>query len=359
VVALVEAAIGLTAALGGVAVAATAGGAALAGLFIGGLLPLAEEIKQTSEDVETVFEGLSKIFESVGQQAVQALAPLRGVDGFQDLAIGALNGAVELLGLAAQTAANLSDVLGPVARRLGAVFERVSPRVFGEFERAVRSLAPLVEGLFVGTLRSVPGVIRSLTDAADDLAPDLRALGANLAEFLPDLVDFGVDVARLLLPPLNTLLDLTNELNDVVVPAFDTLVDTIEDLAAAFGLVGENADEAGDSIDAVKPDVPEVSDSNADTEDQRPFALSAKRVVANSLNPGSFSVPLRTAPPPESIEELPPPTVEQPQNNTEVTVENVTVPQDSSDRDVGRRVGREVEKALREKRRDQRGGTSG
>jgi hypothetical protein len=371
VIALVEAAIGLGAALAGVATAATAGGAALAGLLLGGLLPIAERIKQTSEDVETVFGGLSKLFERVGRQAAAALAPLRGVDGFQDLAIGALDGAVELLALGAQTAAGLADTLRPIARRIGAVVDAVAPQVFGELARSVRTLAPLVADALVGTLQAVPGVIRSLTTAAQDLEPDLRALGANLAEFAPQVVASGVDVARLVIPALNAFLDLATDIKRVVVPVFDALVDAtlavaggavdavraiqglsplagdIASLARqtvrfgdALALAARNAGELFTALQAVEGDPTAIADIAQDG-----LNIETELPDRSGLFDGSGAAP---APP-----------AERPADTPDVTVESVTVGSGTSDRNVGRRVGREVERALREKRRDQRGGTSG
>jgi len=371
VIALVEAAIGLGAALAGVATAATAGGAALAGLFLGGLLPIAERIKQSSEDVETVFEGLSKLFERVGRQAAAALAPLRGVDGFQGLAIGALNGAVELLALGAQTAAGLADTLRPISRQIGAVVDAVAPQVFGELAQSVRTLAPLVEDALVGTLQAVPGVIRSLTAAAQELAPDLRALGANLVAFAPQVVAFAVDVARLVIPALNAFLNLATDLNRVVVPVFDALVDAtlavadgagdvvriiqglsplagdIASLARqtvrfgdALALAARNGGELVTALQAVEGDPTAIADI---TQDGLNFQTELPDRSGLFDGPGP----------------APAPPAERPADTLNLTVESVTVGSGTSDREAGRRVGREVERALREKRRDQGGGTSG
>lgn len=369
--ALVEAAIGVAAALGGVAVAATGGAAALAGLFVGGLLPLAEEIKQTSEDVETIFGGLAKIFERVGQQAAAALAPLRGVEGFQDLAINALNGAVELLALGAQTAASLADTLQPIARRIGAVFDAVAPQVFGELARSVRTLAPLVEDALVGTLRAVPGVIRTLTAAAQDLAPDLRALGANLAEFAPQLVAFTVDVARVVVPALNALLELATDINQVLVPLADLAADALlaaADGAAAFGAELQALSPVSGNIASLARQAVRVADAFAMAAHNAGELFTAKRALSGS--PTAIADVVENGL--ELETELPDRSglfrgagpgaaapVEQPSGTPDVTVESVVAPSGASDREVGRRVGREVEKALREKRRDQRGGTSG
>jgi hypothetical protein len=231
IAAVVVAIAGLAAALTGLTVAAGAAAAALSGLLLGGLIPAARELAEKSEDIESTWEGLEVIFGRVRDAALKALEPLIGVEGFEGLAFGALEQSIATLHVAAETAADLGTVLRPLARQFGAVFSAVRPQVFDALEQSVRQFAPMLADVTGGVLRSLPGVFRTLQEAAQELGPDVFNLGESLGGLLPEAISLIVDVTRVVLPLLTFLAETLDLLLSIIAP----LVDSLDPLLEAFG----------------------------------------------------------------------------------------------------------------------------
>jgi hypothetical protein len=228
---------GLIAALGGLTVAAGAAAAAMSALFLGGLIPAARELAETSEDIESTWEGLQAIFGRVRDAALKAVEPLVGVEGFEGLAFGALEQSVVTLNMAAESMASLAGVLRPLARQFGAVFAAVRPEVIGELEQSVRQFAPMLADVSGGLLRSLPGVFRVLRKAAGELSKDVFNFGESLGGVLPETISLLVDVTRLVLPPLTFFLELLDVLLSIAAPLVNSLNPLIEFFGQFFDML--------------------------------------------------------------------------------------------------------------------------
>ncbi len=120
-----------------------------------------------------------------------------------------------------------------------------------------------------------------------------------------------------------------------------TLTRGVVRLADAFALAATNAGEAFTAIRAVEGSPGAIADVADD-------GVSIQTELPDRSN--LFS---------EDTDTDVPARIRQDGDTPEVTIEQLVAGDGTSDREVGRRVGREVERALKEKRRDQGGGTSG
>jgi hypothetical protein len=228
---------GLVAALGGLTVAAGAAAGAMSALFLGGLIPAARDLAETSEDIESTWEGLQAIFGQVRDAALKAVEPLVGVEGFETIAFSALEQGIVTLNMAAESMASLGGVLRPLARQFGAVFAAVRPQVIGELEQSVRQFAPMLADFATGALRSLPGVLRVLRDSAAELGPDIGSLFESLGGVLPEAISLLVDATRLVLPPLTFFLELLDVLLSIAAPVVNSLNPLLEFFGQFFDML--------------------------------------------------------------------------------------------------------------------------
>lgn len=204
----------LIAALGGVATAGGAAGGVLAGIFGGGLLKAGEQMADTleatgqaseemrkAEGAQRAMLGLEKIMGRLREKAYEALEPLRQPE-FAQFSLDVLNGAVELLGRLAKTAASLSEPALGWADDIGNAFWATLPAILEEVEKSMLAIGPILRDLAVGAIEALPAILALMRRHAEKLLPPLMDIGDAFMDALPGLLAFGQGMLQLLLPIL-------------------------------------------------------------------------------------------------------------------------------------------------------------
>lgn len=244
--ALVAAITALGAAFGGLAIAIGAAAAGLAALFGGGLLYQGERLARQSEDIESTWEGIEQILSRVAGVAREALAPLQTPE-FAAFALGALEDAVRLLGNMATSIARVSGPLLDLADTISSAFWNQTPEFLAQMEMTVLELKPILEDLGIWLARAIPDAIGVLRNTFKKLAPSVGNVLTQIVDLLPPLIDLGVRVLRIVLPPLQALIAaldaLLNAVNyvtaalDPFLPLWRALFDIISSVFSAVGMV--------------------------------------------------------------------------------------------------------------------------
>lgn len=202
----------LIAALGGVATAGGAAGGVLAGIFGGGLLKAGEQMADTleatgqaseelrkAEGAQRAMLGLEKIMGRLREKAYDALEPLRQPE-FAQFSLDVLNGAVELLGRLAKTAASLSEPVLGWADDIGNAFWATLPAILEEVEKSMLAIGPILRDLAVGAIEALPGILALMRRHAEKLLPPLMDIGDAFMDALPGILAFGQGMLQLILP---------------------------------------------------------------------------------------------------------------------------------------------------------------
>lgn len=218
----------------GVATAAVLLGGAIAALFAGGVVGRAEDMAAASEDIEGTMEAVQEIMSQVAEAMSWATAPLQSAE-MQNFAMSGLEGFVRWVRMASEALASMSDIIIPLAERIGGAFLDETPEFFAAMEDMLRTLGPMIADILVGLLRDVPDFIRFLTEETHQLLPALSSFMDALVGLLVPITRIGTVIMSVLLPPLSLLMDTVSALITPIVnilsPAVEFLADVMNFLA--------------------------------------------------------------------------------------------------------------------------------
>lgn len=339
----------LIAVLAGLALVFAAAGGGLIALFGAGLLPIAKDFKQASEDIESIWGGFAAIFKRAAKAARSAVAPLKGIDGFGDLAIATLNKAIDGLSKIAQTVADLAPTLRDL---FGALFQiDVLTPILNDLKRGIRELQPLLDDIIRGSLRALAGAVDVVTDAAIQVGPELAGITEALAGLGPELVEIGallidvfgpsveglIRVLDLTLAAIAAILKIIKPFVDVINILINGFVELLKLLQRFFGNAAKETEQFLGSID-ILDDTLTVIDNAAGADNSRTGG-------APDDDSDRLPSPSRPAGPARGQDRS--------DNNQEV---NVTVnSNNSSPQETARLVEKAVQRALRRQRQQQQG----
>lgn len=202
-VALSTAALGVAGAFG--AIAGAFGALGLAAI-VTNFSALKSEVQEAIPGIRSAIEPLGEVFTPVLLRAINALP-----DVFEKV-VSAIQGAVDL-----------EEFATTFERTIAILFRMLPPLAATMFEIAEAALPVLNDGL--NWLRQNGGqAFGVISEATNELLPDLFAFGEAVVDLLPDLVDFGVIVLETLLPPLTALVEVLDDLLEFINSLPDGLV---------------------------------------------------------------------------------------------------------------------------------------
>lgn len=187
--------VGLGGSLAGVLGGLTVAAGGLAGVVGAGLvasfISLGETAAARSEEAETAAEGLEIVFANVRESMGEALQPLAESDVFSGLAIGVLEGAVNLVGDLATFAAELAPAIMPVVDTIAGAFWDETPAFFTTLEDVTLQVLPYLEDMMVWLASAIPQAMSWMGDMTESLAGDLGDLSLSVLDLLVGLAEFG------------------------------------------------------------------------------------------------------------------------------------------------------------------------
>jgi hypothetical protein len=216
----------------GVAAGAAAAGGALAMLFAGGLIGKAEAMVQSSEDLENRMEALQRIFSEFGASLAAATEPLQDLSN-QQATITFLEGLVTLVGDLSNSVARLAPLFGRVSNALGGTFWREEAQGIAELEMMVRQLMPLLQDMTYFVLTQLPDLIAWLREETVRTAPAMGDLAVSMLPLVANLIEFTNTLLRLTLPAISILINIISPL----VAALASIPDPLMAATLAFIIV--------------------------------------------------------------------------------------------------------------------------
>jgi len=236
----------LAAAFVTVAAGATAVGGAFATLIGAGLLAWGEQLAGQMQGVSSATEALSKVAGQLKSRLADVIAPLGQtfVPLLQDAAL-ALPVVVEEMVRAVGSTEEFRETL----RGFGMVAARVLPAVTGFMFDFARDALPPTRRFLNFLLANGPSAFRDMRASAAELKPELMAFLDALIRGAPVLLEFGTNVADLVIPALTTLIEVGTSVmqfvNNLPGPLRDAAIATAVLAPAITGLAGTASSLAG------------------------------------------------------------------------------------------------------------------
>lgn len=228
--------------------AAAAGAGALAGSFgalIGsGLLAWGEELAGQMQGVSSATEALSKIAGRLKQRLADVIAPLG--ESFVPLLEDAslmLPVVVEEMVRAVGGTEQFRDAM----RDFGSVAARVLPAATGLMFDFAREALPVARDFFNFLLTDGKGAFDSIMASVRELAPEWNNLLDAVIEMSPVLLEFGTNVAEVVLPALTMLIETATDTMAIV----NDLPGLLQDSAIAATILAPALVGVGSALSSV------------------------------------------------------------------------------------------------------------
>lgn len=213
----------LVSVLGGLTAAATAAGAAMSGLFVGGMVAMAEEIAAQSSEIEGTMQGMQEVMSSVGDLFRQAFEPLvdsEAISFFKD----AVTWMAEMINVFAQWVDQM--FVGNAA-----------------FEQFLSTAGEIVQSGFVEVLEAMAFAFRTLRP---ELLAVLDALTSGLADAIVFFTEITDKMSNQVGDSVSEIIAFTEELIRLgssalggVMPIIVAFLTVVEEVSAALNALGQ------------------------------------------------------------------------------------------------------------------------
>lgn len=214
-------------------IATAAGAGALLGAFgalLGaGMLSWGRDLASQMEGVSSATEALAKVAGRLKDRLVPIIAPLG--DAFVPL----LQDAALALPVVVQEMVNAvggTEQFRQAMRDFGRVTARVLPALTSFLFDFAREAMPVARDFFNFLLAEGGGAFDAILASVRELAPEWNSFLDSVIRFLPVLLEFGTNVAEVVLPALTTLIHLSTEFMTTI----NMLPGVLQDIATA-GLI--------------------------------------------------------------------------------------------------------------------------